>query len=140
MPYLLIDTATSGNTTLVAAPGVYAVTHVLGLDITCSNTVTVSLYSNTTLLWKTYTTTVAGGGIVLPCYTTSEMFCRPNEALILNLSAPSPVAGSISYVVHGITATVISPPPPPPPPPPPAGSPSLNFSVASNSMYAGIIL
>lgn len=127
MPYILIDTAVTGNTTLVPAQGAYASIHVLGLDITSLNTCTVSLYSGTTLLWKTYATTIAGGGIVLPCGLTSELFCKPNDPLILNLSAPVAVAGSVSYTIVGPTTPAVIPV-------------TLNFSIPANSMYISIIL
>ena len=101
MPSIVIDTSTTGNTTLVAPPGTLSSIQVLGLNITSANTVTVSLYSGAVLLWKTYATTIAGGGIVLQDTAERAMFCAPNQPLILNLSAPVAVAGSLTYVIKG---------------------------------------
>ena len=102
MPSIAIDTAVLGTTTLVAAQGANKIIKVVGLNITSANTVTVSLLSNATLLWKTFATTVAGGGVVLPDDPDRDMYCAPNQPLVLNLSAAVAVAGSLNYTVVGV--------------------------------------
>lgn len=101
MPSIAIDTAVSGNQTLVAAQGGSKYILIVGLNFTSNGSVVVSLLSGTTPIWKTYATAIAGGGIVLPDSVVRELQCLPNQALVLNLSGAVGVAGSLTYSVLG---------------------------------------
>ena len=101
MPSIAIDTAVSGNQTLVAAQGVGKYILIVGLNFTSNGSVIVSLLSGTTPIWKTYATATAGGGIVLPDSVVRELQCLPNQALVLNLSSAVGVSGNITYSILG---------------------------------------
>lgn len=100
MPTILVDTSTDGDT-LVAAPGAGKFIRIVGCDLTSNGAVTVSLKSNTTTKWKTYATTNAGGGAVLPLDESRDLDCDLNEPLKIGLSAVVAVAGSLTYAIKG---------------------------------------
>lgn len=100
MPTILVDTSADGDT-LVAAPGAGKRVRVVGCDLTANAAVTTTLKSNTTTIWKTYATTNAGGGAVLPLDVNRDMDCGDNEALKIGLSSAAAVAGSLTYRIIG---------------------------------------
>ncbi len=103
MPSLAIATNTDG-TTLVAAPtSAKNFIRVKGLDITGADAVTVSLLSNTTVIWSTSAAGNSGqaGGIVLNLADGRTLDCAGGEALKIGLSASVAVKGSIEYIILG---------------------------------------
>lgn len=105
MPTILIDTSTN-DLTLVAAPPTGQFIRVKGFNITANGTVTVSLKSNSTAIWKTYAMAdTTKGGIINPISEIQDMDCTQGQALKLGLSSAVAVAGSLTYEIYGVPPT-----------------------------------
>lgn len=98
MPFLVVDTNSSGDTTLVAAPTSKVFTRVIGVDLSSASAVTVTLKHGSTAIW---TKTINAGQAPTGPTTELTLDCAPGTALVLNLSSGVAVKGGIEYIQLG---------------------------------------
>ncbi len=105
MPSLPVSN--TDGATLVAAPPRGQFIRVLGLDLTCStDNTTMSLKSNSTVIWSTDAANkTGGGGITINVDENRTMDCVPSDPLVLGVGGGGTVKGSIEYVILGLPTT-----------------------------------
>lgn len=100
MPNVAIDTAASGDTTLVAAPTATQFIRVMSYVMTAAGSVVVKMYDGTNEYVGPATmaaaSTISDHGNREPAFD-----CQPGQPLKINLSAPIQVSGVLRYVVKG---------------------------------------
>ncbi len=98
----LVNTSSSGDTTLIPAPsGPGAFIRILNYHITSAGSTVVTLKSASTVIDVCQATTVAGSGLATPNYDGGVLDCNPNEAFVLNNGSAVAIGGAGKYVVKG---------------------------------------
>ena len=100
MPWQKLD-AVSDGTTLVAAPPTGQFIRVIGLNFSSpSAIVTVTLKSNSTVIWETKNMGASPFGERVPTDPNNTIDCVPGDPLVLGASGGA-VSGGLEYVIYG---------------------------------------
>jgi len=94
----ILDTSTSGNNELVAAPTGGGAIRVLSLVVVAAAANTIKLASASTAITG-LSALAANGGLVLPFSEHGWCQCAANEALNINLSAATAVGVTVQYII-----------------------------------------
>lgn len=100
MTSVTVSAVTSGDNTLVAAPGLGKRIQVQGLTLIANGTVSAYIYSGSTPHFADSTNKLAmavNAGFSLQPVTSFWFICEENQALKLNLSAGVAVVGVCLY-------------------------------------------
>jgi len=107
MPTSYLNTSTSGDNLLVAAPGSKQIIRLHSFVITSGGAVVTYFKSGSTVISaNNYSTNVESGGTAAfqPIGNGSFVDCRPGEALYINLSTTGPLGITYTYSVAGPTS------------------------------------
>lgn len=102
MPSVNIDTAVSGDNTIVAAPGAGKKLRVHSFFLTSDDSVKTIWKTGSTAKATCYATKAQYGGVAAPHSRDGWFEGADNEALVLNLGAAVSVGGVVNYSVVGI--------------------------------------
>jgi hypothetical protein len=104
MPNAVVNEATSGDRTIIAAPGAGKQIEVRGYHIVSANTVTATWKSGSTAL--TGAMSMAVGNPFTPYSWSDPVFLLgANEALVLTLGGSVQVSGHVTYVIRNTSPT-----------------------------------